>query len=229
MIPVKDEREMLSGVSTEDGSTTLSTPTQKTHNSESPLGKSSRRGFLGQTTTMLAAAFAGIWVLANPKRAVADPFHCYDCTPPPHTPPPPIDYTTQSLQLVNNLIAAFNAHDTATVMSYFTSAGVSQPKMQTHLSNAFYAFPNLQLTVTSMSAGPLGRTVTVNHQTTGQYTNYVSDPAVNNSGARLGVNDVITGWNTLTISNGSYITSVVGSANIVPVFQAYNAQVIVGN
>jgi hypothetical protein len=140
--------------------------------------------------------------------------------------PPPLDYTAQSEQLVTNVVAAFNAHDSAAVVSYLTYAGVDTAGMQSHLDNAFHAFPNLQLTVTSMSAGPCGHTVTINYQIAGQYTNPVNDPYVNSSGAQLGASDVCTGWNTFSISNGSYITLVLGGANIVEVFASHNAQVV---
>jgi hypothetical protein len=232
---VKNERDSTSRDATAHGVTQLNSPP-----SDNASGRDySRRGFLGRFTATLATAFAGIWSLTSPKRAGADanPQLCTLVKPaqpgpvanvqpicPPPPPPPPVNYSTQSEALVNNLVAAFNDHDASGTAAYFDNAGVDTSMMETHLTNAFTSMPALACTVTSMTVGPFGEYVTLDYSLAGEYEVRVEDEAVDADDVAIGSSDTVTGTTTLYIEAGSYIYDVIGSSNIVPVFEAHDAE-----
>jgi hypothetical protein len=234
---MKNERDSTSRDATACGVTQLNSPPSDNANGQNY----SRRGFLGRFTATLATAFAGIWSLTSPKRAGADasPQLCTlvktaqsaptpnevepVCGPPP-PPPPPVNYSTQSEALVNNLVAAFNDHDASGTAAYFDNAGVDTSMMETHLTNAFTSMPTLACTVTSMTVGPYGEYVTLDYSLAGEYQVRVEDEAVDADDVALGTSDTVTGTTTLYIIEGSYIYDVIGSSNIVPVFEAHDAE-----
>jgi len=191
--------------------------------SESPRGSFSRRGFLGQLTTVVGATLAGVWSLAHPKRAKAEP--CY-CGGPPPPPPPPPNYTTQSEALINNLIAAFNAHNAAQCVSYFNSSYVNTANLQTHLQNNFTAFPKVQCTVNSLTVGPYGEYVTLDYDLPGEYQVVVVDDLVEASGVNPTQSDTVSGTQTFYILTGSSIYEMVGTNNAVTVFAAHGATIL---
>jgi hypothetical protein len=222
---MKDEREMMSGPSHE-----------KNHGAEGPRGRLSRRGFLGQTTALLAAAFAGIWSLAAPKRARAlnepgssttgaQQLRCppnQPCSPPP----PPPNYTTQSLALINKVIAAYNVHNASGLVSYMDSATIDTALLATHLAHNFAAFPQTSITANSMTAGPFGYSVTLNWTIHGTYTTPTADNLVNANGVNPTQTDAVTGSTVFYISTGSFIYEMDTTHNIPPVFSAHGATVL---
>jgi hypothetical protein len=187
----------------------------------------SRRGFLGHITAV-AGAFATAWPWISSRRAAAltsadktaRPFICEE----PCAPPPPPNYSTQSEALVNNLVAAFNDHNASGTAAYFDNAGVDTSMMETHLTNAFTSMPALTCTVTSMTVGPFGEYVTLDYSLAGEYEVRVEDEAVDADDVAIGASDTVTGTTTLYIETGSYIYDVIGSSNIVPVFEAHDAE-----
>jgi len=230
---VKDEREVTSRDSTGVGSISLITSPENTPNPEGSRGSFNRRGFLGQTTAMLAAAFGGIWSLTNPKRAGAlgasGPTQniCMEpCGGPPPIPPPPPNYTVESEALVNNLIAAFNAHNASELVSYMDSATIDTADLETHLVNNFTAFPQVAISVSSMTAGAYGDSVTIDWEITGEYQVVVNDSLVEANGVNPTQNDVITGTTEFLISTGSIIYDMDTTHNIVPIFAAHGATVL---
>lgn len=210
---------------------------------ENSPGNFSRRGFLGRAVATLAAVGAGIW--AWPKSANAQQrFQCPPqsaCIGPP-PPPPIIDYTTETTNLMNNMFANFNAHNAQAVVNVFDSAVVNAPQMLSSMGHAFTAFPNLTLTITSMSVTALGRSVTINYSLTGTHEVTVADALVVINGSTktyaenvvspdvvtaTGASDTATGTNTFGVLNGSLITSVTGSGNLADVFAAHGAEIVV--
>jgi hypothetical protein len=190
--------------------------------SESPRGRFSRRGFLGQLTTVAGAALAGVWSLTHPKRAKAEP--CY-CGGPPPPPPPPPNYSTQSEALINNLVAAFNAHNAAQCVSYFNSSYINTANLQTHLQNNFTAFPKVQCTVNSLTVGPYGEYVTLDYDLPGEYQVVVVDDLVEATGVNPTQSDTVSGTQTFYILTGSSIYEMVGTNNAVTVFAAHGATI----
>jgi len=205
--------------------------------SEGQRDRVNRRGFLGQVGSMLGAAFAGIWSLASPRRGGAliassgsqgqyNPEFCGKfCSPPPPPPPPP-NYTAQSEALINNLVAAFNAHNVTTCMSYFNSAYMDTAAIETHLENTFSAFPAVQCTVSSTTAGPYGEYVTIAYDLPGEYQVVVRDDAVEADDVQPVQSDTVSGSQTFYILSGSSIYSMTGTNNLVTVFAAHGATVV---
>lgn len=70
MAPVKDRREVSSGVST---GVEITGAYEKLGAQDCLTDKSGRREFLGQTTALLAGALAGGWALTRPESATANP------------------------------------------------------------------------------------------------------------------------------------------------------------
>ncbi len=233
---MKDENEIQSDDSTRDVLVNLNTPEQNSEGQETSRESFSRRGFLGQTSALLATAFGGVWSLASPKRARAtNSSQCVystklspDVQPicPPEPPPPPPNYTTESEALVNKVIAAFNAHNASELISYMDSATIDTADLQTHLQNNFTAFPAVAISVSSMTAGAYGYSVTIDWTITGEYQVVVSDSLVDANGVNPVQNDVITGSTTFLISEGSIIYDMDTTHNIVPIFAAHGATVL---
>ncbi|MGB2602447.1 MAG: hypothetical protein WBC78_02550 [Candidatus Sulfotelmatobacter sp.] len=145
---------------------------------------------------------------------------------PPEPPPPPPNYTTESEALVNKVIAAFNAHNASELISYMDSATIDTADLQTHLQNNFTAFPAVAISVSSMTAGAYGYSVTIDWTITGEYQVVVSDSLVDANGVNPVQNDVITGSTTFLISEGSIIYDMDTTHNIVPIFAAHGATVL---
>ena len=236
-IPVKDESAIQSDDSTRDVLVNLNSPQQNSEGQETSQGSFSRRGFLGQTSALLATAFGGVWSLASPKRARAtNSGQCVytvkqfspDQQPicPPEPPPPPPNYTTESEALVNKVIAAFNAHNAAELVSYMDSSTIDTADLQTHLQNNFTAFPKGQISVSSMTAGAYGYSVTIDWTITGEYQVVVSDSLVDSNGVNPTQSDVVTGSTTFLISEGSVIYDMDSTHNVVPIFAAHGATVL---
>jgi len=247
---VKDEREVMPDTSIEIATSAHNQKNEVVLTPERTHNGVNRRGFLGKTMALLAAAAAGIW--SSPKAAKAQqasqpllmPICDVDCPPPPE----PIDYTFETTDLINNLVANFNAHNAQAVVNAFSSSVINAPQMLSSMNNAFAAFPDLQLTLTSMSVGIYGRSVTINYSMTGTHTVAVYDSMVVSSGAALAAaapgptdtvvagsqaiaasysSDTATGTNTFTVLNGSLITRLTGDSTIPTVFQAHGASIVV--
>ncbi|MGB2604880.1 MAG: hypothetical protein WBC78_14880 [Candidatus Sulfotelmatobacter sp.] len=231
-----NENEIQSDNSTMNVPGNLNTPQPNPQGSESARGSSGRRGFLGQVTTMLAAGVAGVWSLASPGRgnalsgssnSPAGIFHKDICMEPcGGPPPPPPNYTTESEALVNKVIAAFNAHNASELVSYMDSATIDTADLQTHLQNNFTAFPKVAISVSSMTAGAYGYSVTIDWTITGEYQVVVTDSLVDSNGVNPTQSDVITGSTTFLISAGSIIYDMDTTHNIVPIFAAHGATVL---
>jgi hypothetical protein len=187
---------------------------------------------------MLAAAFGGIWSLTSPKRAGAldgasisqapgqsQPLCMFPCHIPPPPPPPP-NYATQSLALINKVIAAYNAHNASGLVSYMDSATIDTALLATHLAHNFSAFPQTSITANSMTAGPYGYTVTLNWTIHGTYTTPTADNLVNANGVNPTQTDAVTGSTVFYISTGSFIYEMDTTHNIPPVFSAHGATVL---
>ena len=246
---MKDEREVMPDTSIEIATSAQNQKDEVVLTPEPTHNGVNRRGFLGKTMALLAAAAAGIW--SSPRAAKAQqvsqpllPICDIDCPPPPE----PIDYTFETTDLINNLVANFNAHNAQAVVNAFSSSVVNAPQMLSSMNNAFTAFPDLQLTLTSMSVGIYGRSVTINYSMTGTHTVAVYDSMVVSSGAALAAaapgptdtvvagsqaiaasysSDTATGTNTFTVLNGSLITRLTGDSTIPTVFQAHGASIVV--
>ena len=218
---MKDEPN-APGPSTTAGSPThLDAEQDNLRGSEDPHGRFSRRGFLGRFATVVATTFTGVWSLTFPKRANA----VRPILPPPPPPPPP-NYSTQSEALINNLIAAFNAHNAAQCVSYFNSSYVNTANLQTHLQNNFTAFPSVKCTVNSMVAGPYGEYITLDYDLPGEYQVVVVDDLVEASGVNPTQSDTVSGTQTFYILAGSSIYEMVGTNNAVTVFAAHGATIL---
>jgi len=234
------KQETVSDVSTALESTAQSNPER--HNvpgSEGPRSRFNRRGFLGQCSTMLATGLAGAWWLTFPKKSnagvrpdcIIEPnpngVHAALCGgPPPPPPPPPPNYSTQSEALINNLVAAFNAHNASLCVSYFNSSYINTANLQTHLQNNFNAFPNVQCTVNSTTVGPYGEYVTLDYDLPGEYQVVVVDNLVEASGVNPVQSDTVSGSQTFYIVTGSSIYEMVGTNNAVTVFAAHGATIL---
>ena len=237
---MREKRQIVSDFSTAVGSSVQHNPAKDNIlGSESPRGFN-RRGFLGQFTTVLATGFAGALSLVLPKRASAGlGENCAilpdssggvrsstACGGPPPPPPPPPNYTTQSEALINNLVAAFNAHNAALCVSYFNSSYINTANLQTHLQNNFTAFPSVKCTVNSMVAGPYGEYITLDYDLPGEYQVVVVDDLVEASGVNPTQSDTVSGTQTFYILTGSSIYEMVGTNNAVTVFAAHGATIL---
>jgi len=223
--PMRKNRENLSHVADlVKPSSNLNQETEKIDATQSQGNGFSRRGFLGQTTAVLASAFAGLWSLANPQKAraansVKSNVQCLlpaessknaniqeGCGGGGGSPPPPPNFSVQTQSLIEGLVADFNSHNAANIVSIMDSATINKTVLLAHLTNAFSSCPNLSMVIDSLVIGVDGETATLDWAMKNvTWEVLVEDDLLNYGSAVPTATDEVTGQTVFVVSGGSLI------------------------